>query len=160
MKKILLLLFLILSVSAYAQKLPDMGLTKVRINEADQTILAEIGPAGSNPAVKPGLFYYWYSANTIHSSQGGFSGTLLNGQYTEYYLNKNLKQQGTFKKGLKDGAWKNWNEDGTLSQTATWKKGVMATKTSNKFWKKLHFFRRKPRPDSLAKPLPQPKNRS
>jgi hypothetical protein len=158
MKNILLLLLLILPVSVSAQKLPDLGPTKVRINEADKTIVAEIDVSGSAPTVKPRLFYYWYSAGSVHSTQGGFSGTLLNGQYTEYYLNKNLKQQGTFKKGLKNGTWKSWNEDGTLSQTATWKKGIMATKTPNKFWKKLHFFRRKPRPDSLAKPLPKPKN--
>lgn len=155
MKKILLVLSFVLSVSAYAQKLPDMGNIKVRIAEADKTILAELNPVRSHPLLKPNLFYFWYSANAVHATQGGFSGTLLHGLYTEFYLNKNLKEQGVFKKGLKDGIWKDWNEDGTLSQAVTWRRGVMVNKTAKPFWKKLHLFKRKLKAtgaDSLANP--------
>jgi hypothetical protein len=143
MKKILLVLSFMLSVSAYAQNLPDMGNTKVRIVEADKTTLAELNPVTSHPPLKSNLFYFWYSANAIHATQGGFSGKLLNGPYTEFYLNKNLKEQGVYKKGLKDGIWKDWNEDGTLSKAITWRRGVMMNKTAKPFWKKLHFFKRK-----------------
>jgi antitoxin component YwqK of YwqJK toxin-antitoxin module len=153
MKKILLSFFLILSAAANAQKLPDVGLTKVRINEADKTIVAEIGGTDIHPSAKPNLSYYWYSANQIHSTQGGFSGTLLNGQYTEYYLNKNLKEQGAFKKGLKDDVWKSWNEDGTLKQTVNWHKGLVVIKNKSKFWKHLPFWHHRHKTDSLAKPV-------
>jgi antitoxin component YwqK of YwqJK toxin-antitoxin module len=155
MKKVLVLLCFMISASAFAQKLPYTGLNRVRIVEADQTILAEINEGSSNPSVKPDLFYYWYSANAIHATQGGYSGKLLNGPYTEFYLNKNLKEQGSFKKGLKDGIWKSWKEDGTLSHTFTWKNGRMVVKTQKPFWKKLNIFKRKaqrPAADSLSKP--------
>jgi hypothetical protein len=156
MKKILLLLFLLISISAYAQKLPDMGLNMVHIVELDKTVVAELDEAGTRTSVKSTLFYFWYAANTIHSTQGGFSGTLLDGGYTEYYLNKNLKEQGSFKRGLKNGTWKNWNEDGTLIQTIIWKNGLIFTQTPKKFWKKLNIFKHKPKPtqpDSLVNPI-------
>src|SRR5258708_1659280 len=140
MKRILLILLLLTSGSAYAQKLPDIGLNKVRIIESDKTIVAEIYPAGSKPNIKTDLYYFWYSANMIHATQGGFSGSLLNGQYTAYYLNKNLKEQGSFKKGLKNGVWKTWNEDGTLNQASTWKDGFIVSETPISFWKKLNVF--------------------
>jgi antitoxin component YwqK of YwqJK toxin-antitoxin module len=155
MKRILFIICLFISGSVYAQKLPDIGLNRVRIIEADKTILAEINPISSVPSPKTNLFYYWYNANTIHSTQGGFSGTLLNGQYTEYYLNKNLKEQGIFKNGLKNGVWKSWNEDGMLSQTIKWKNGLVVSKTPSRFWKKLKIFKRKTKTtkaDSLVKP--------
>ncbi len=156
MKRVtLILLFFLVSVASYGQKLLDMGFSKIRISEADKTILAEINPVNHNPKAHQDLFYYWYSANIIHSTQGGYSGQLLNGQYTEYYLNKNLKEQGIFKKGLKDGNWKDWNEDGTLNQTATWKNGMLVTKSPSPFWKKINIFKRRPKQlstDSLAKP--------
>jgi len=155
MKRILLLLLLLTSGSAYAQKLPDIGLNKVHITEGDKTIVAEIYPLGSNPKVKADLYYYWCNANMIHSTQGGFSGTLLNGHYTEYYLNKNLKEQGAFKKGLKDGIWKTWSEDGTLNQASIWKDGLIVSETPISFWKKLNVFKRRakrPVSGSLSKP--------
>lgn len=154
MRKILVILFLLGSASVYAQRLPDAGLSTVRINESTKTIVAEISQIGDNPSVKPGLFYYWYSANAIHATQGGFSGKLLNGRYTEYYLNKNLKEQGAFKKGLKSGTWRTWNEDGTVSQVSNWEKGVLVPNEPVSFWKKVKNVIRKILPhhtDSLKK---------
>jgi len=143
MKKILLIGFFLLSISANAQKLPDFGFNKVRLAESDKTILAETAPVNSNPKAKANLFYYWYGANEIHVTQGGFSGKLLNGSYTEFYLNKNLEEQGSFKKGLKNGTWKRWNEDGTLNQVTQWKNGLILVKEPVLFWKKLNIFKRK-----------------
>ena len=145
MKKILFIFISLISVSANAQKMPDFGFNKVRIAADDKTILAEIIPVGSNPKAKADLYYYWYSANMIHITQGGFSGKLLNGNYNEFYLNKNLEVQGAFKNGLKNGAWKTWNEDGTLALVANWKNGVMFDKKPGPFWKKLNIFKRKNR---------------
>ena len=155
MKKILVILFFLSPGALYAQKMPDRGFNKIRIQDTSKTILAEINPVNHQPKPKAGLYYFWYGANLIHFTQGGYSGKLLNGEYNEYYLNKNLKEQGFFKAGLKDGIWKSWNEDGSLAQQATWKKGILLLPDSASFWRRLNIFRKRekqPPVDSLAKP--------
>ena len=127
MKKLLLLMVL-MPMFCMAQKIPDSGFDKVRIADGTTTIQAELLPVNSDPSVKSDRFYYWYGGSLIHSTQGGFSGTLLNGTYNEYYLNKSLKEQGTFNKGLKDGVWKSWNSDGYLVQLYTWDNGLKSGK--------------------------------
>jgi antitoxin component YwqK of YwqJK toxin-antitoxin module len=109
---------------SFGQKMPDYGLHKIRITDTDRTILAEIIPVNAPPETRNNLTYYWYAANRIHTLQGGFSGQLLNGKYTEAFLNTNLRMEGTFKKGLKDGIWKDWNERGVLLQVVKWKNGI------------------------------------
>jgi len=145
MKNILLLICL-LPFCTYAQKLPDSGFDKMRIVEPDKIVQADLKEVASAPNIKSDRFYYWYSGNAIHSTQGGFSGRLLNGLYAEYYLNKNLKEQGIFKKGLKDGVWKKWNENGTLSNTTTWKNGLEVQPDNLPFFKRLNPFRKKEEP--------------
>lgn len=117
------LLSLLITASAFGQKLPEVGMN-VRIIENNRTIVAEIRPSGSDPAIDVASIYYWYGAGLIHQTQGGYSGKLLNGIYKEYYLNKNLKEQGTFIKGLKQGTWKAWSETGKLQQLFTYKHGL------------------------------------
>lgn len=124
MKKILFII--LIPLSGFAQKLPDFGIIKIRIPGEDKTILAEVYPVSKNVSPKNDKTYYWYGSNMIHTTQGGYNGKLLNGLYTEYYLNKNLKEQGLFKKGLKDGTWKTWNENGVLLQTSTWENGFLS----------------------------------
>lgn len=124
MKKLPIILLLLLSATAEAQQLPDMGLSKVRVNESDRNIQAETKPTGSLPEIETDRSYYWYSGGKIKITQGGYSGKLLNGRYSEFYLNKNLKEQGYFNKGLKNEVWKSWNENGVLIQTVTWKNGL------------------------------------
>src|ERR1700743_640462 len=143
MKRILFIVLLFGTDLAYAQKLPALDTNRVRITEKDQTILAQINPINSTPKIKSGLFYYWYSANGIHYSQGGFSGKLLNGTYNEFYADKNLKQQGAFNNGLKDGIWKSWNEDGTLSSDTKWKNGLVVSEAPPSFWRKINILKRK-----------------
>jgi antitoxin component YwqK of YwqJK toxin-antitoxin module len=120
------LLFLILLIPLYtaAQRLPYEAMLKVRITEADKTTVAEIRPVDDEPNIATDRLYYWYSANRIHQTQGGYSGKLLNGLFEEYYFNKNLKTQGSFKKGLKSGIWKSWNDNGSLNEEMTWKNGL------------------------------------
>jgi antitoxin component YwqK of YwqJK toxin-antitoxin module len=143
MRKIIVIFLFFISGSVYAQKLSDYGIDKVRIVETDKIIQAEIIPVNSAPAIKSDRFYYWYNDNSIHSSQGGFSGKLLNGLYEAYYLNHNLKEKGAFKKGLKNGIWKSWKEDGTLSQVANWKNGILIPEGSVSFWDKVNILKRK-----------------
>lgn len=108
----------------YAQKLPDFGLDRVRLTEAERTITAELLPVKHEPSIETDRSYYWYSGNQVQITQGGYSGKLLNGRYNEYYLNKNLKEQGEFKAGLKIGLWRSWNENGSLAQVINWKNGL------------------------------------
>jgi antitoxin component YwqK of YwqJK toxin-antitoxin module len=124
MKKLLAVLLGCIAFAANAQKLPDMGLYKIYVSETDRDIRAEINPVESGPNVQTDRSYYWYSSGKIKITQGGYSGKLLNGQYNEFYLNKNLKEQGEFKKGLKSGLWKSWTENGKLVQAINWKNGV------------------------------------
>lgn len=152
MKYFILIFLCFVYVEAFGQKLPDYGLNKVRIAQTDKTIVAEIKPVSLDPSIKQNLVYYWYSANIIHNTQGGFSGKLLNGQYTEYYPDKNLREQGEFKNGLKDGIWKSWNDDGILTATTNWKRGSEITVKKLPIWKRVHLFGKKAKTaDSLSK---------
>jgi hypothetical protein len=143
MRNILTVIFLLIAGAVFAQKIPETAIYRVRIYESDKTILAEITPVKSPPRAKAGLDYYWYGANIIHATPGGYSGKLLNGRYTEFYPDKSLKAQGAFKKGLKTGVWKTWNADGALGQVTNWKKGVMTTEGPFSLWKKIKLFIRK-----------------
>jgi len=158
MRKILFAFLCLISASAYSQNLPNSGFDKVRLTEPDKVVQAELTPVASKPHLKKTLFYAWYSADVIHSTQGGYSGRLLNGKYNEFYLNKNLKEQGLYKNGLKTGPWKSWKEDGSLAAQVTWKNGTILPDSTISFWKKLPFFgKRKKQPDtsiSFWKKLP------
>jgi antitoxin component YwqK of YwqJK toxin-antitoxin module len=166
MRKLFFLLLLFPSV-AFAQKLPDYGFYKTRIANPDSIVEAEIQPINSLPRKRTELTYYWYSANTIHLTQGSYSGKLLNGAYEAYYPDKSLKSQGQFKKGLKDGIWRSWDNKGNMLELYTWKKGVKNGKyqlfdtsgilkesgsykqnslippDKRTFWKRLNIFRKR-----------------
>lgn len=75
--------------------------------------------------LKPDVFYYWYSLDSIFLTQQGYSGKLLDGSYSEYYPTKNLMAQGHFKMGLRHGEWKRWYVSGVLKDKYVWKDGVM-----------------------------------
>ncbi|MFI5161253.1 MAG: toxin-antitoxin system YwqK family antitoxin [Sphingobacteriales bacterium] len=140
MKRILVIFLLVSTGAVYAQKMPELSLYKIHIYGNDKTVVAEIKEINSKVHLKPCVFYYWYSADAIHTTQGSYSGTLLNGQYDEYYLNKNIKEQGTFNKGVKTGIWRTWNEDGTLNQAEKWKNGVL-NKGPVSFWRRINIFK-------------------
>jgi len=95
---------------------------KVILNQADRTIVAYVKPSG-NVNIEVDKRYYWLSSNQIRSTQGGFSGKLLNGTYEEFYLNKGLKESGKVYKGLKTGVWKRWAEQGNLIDDYNWSAG-------------------------------------
>jgi len=135
----LLLILLFVPGFLQAQKIPDYGLYKVRILEADKIELIEINPVSGQPKLKKDRFYYWYMSDNVHMTQGGFSGQRLNGMYNAYYPDKNLKEQGVFENGLKTGTWKNWKDDGTLYEVSNWKEGIKQPDIKVPFWKKLHL---------------------
>jgi antitoxin component YwqK of YwqJK toxin-antitoxin module len=95
------------------------------INYLDKVVYASVMTNSKKVSVKNDRFYYWYKANDIKTSQGGFEGKLLDGSYTEFYPDKNLKEQGFFKTGLKNGVWKTWHHNGKLASISKWKKGKL-----------------------------------
>lgn len=124
MKKILLIIICIfITQVSFGQQIPEVGVTVVHLNTVDKNIIAEVYPLKSDPTPNPSNYYFWYGAGTIHQTEGGFSGKLLNGKYSEYYPNKNLKAQGSFKKGLKNDIWKSWDENGNLKELTTYHGG-------------------------------------
>ncbi|WP_437921191.1 toxin-antitoxin system YwqK family antitoxin [Sphingobacterium sp. LRF_L2] len=72
---------------------------------------------------KSNALYYWYQSQKIQQTQGGYTGKLLDGQYTFFYPSKQLAKQGSYKRGLAHGQWKAWNNNNRLSKEETWKKG-------------------------------------
>lgn len=109
--------------TAGAQGLLKEQTSRVTTVEADRSITAYVLPVKREPVVDPDVTYYWFKAGRIHHTQGGFSGRLLNGHFTSFYLAKNLKEEGYFKKGVRSGLWRNWRENGILERAAYYRKG-------------------------------------
>jgi len=126
--KIRLILLLILgwvsSTATQAQSYVDGLLShKITVHYPDHTVIAVVKPTGI-VATQSDATYYWFSGNQINTTQGGYSGKLLNGNYQDFYLNKNLKEAGAFEQGLKTGRWKSWSDDGVLKDEYTFKSGI------------------------------------
>ena len=72
--------------------------------------------------------YYWFKSQRILITQGGSSGSLLNGEYESFYKNNQLAEKGLFKKGLKHGAWRFWGTNGILIHQENWSNGIQIGK--------------------------------
>jgi antitoxin component YwqK of YwqJK toxin-antitoxin module len=128
MKKYLLffLLFSVTQLNAQ-QYLKDFELTSYKhtLNYEDHKVVfmaQQITAVLSK--VDASKTYYWLVNREIKSSQGGYSGKLLHGLYSDFYLNNALKEQGVFRMGLKEGNWKCWTEAGVLISETYYKNGV------------------------------------
>ncbi len=124
---IILLLSLINQKMGYGQKpnIPDLKKQEFTISSADSVIVFEVvSKKDPNIKVQNDRKYYWYYANAILITNGGYDGKLLNGNYTSFFINKNLKEKGKFKDGLKIGEWKIWYENGNLKEVSFWKNGL------------------------------------
>lgn len=128
MKWLTVLLCFCCAGGVYAQKTMDLLVNNRVILHSDGYIIyADVAREPSKQKADTRLFYYWYSANDIKKTKGGFQGKLLHGQYTKFYANKNLHTQGKFKKGIQVGEWKYWYHNGELSEIKHWrKKGTVA----------------------------------
>ncbi|HEY8781586.1 MAG TPA: hypothetical protein VIM16_08240 [Mucilaginibacter sp.] len=121
----------------------DDGYSQIRIVDTSQEIRADILPFKTDPKIRNDRYYYWYLNNVIHSTQGGYTGQLLNGHYVAFYPDKNLKEEGDFKRGLKDGEWKTWNRKGDLTSVTTWNEGTAVPDNQQPIWKKIPFLKKK-----------------
>jgi hypothetical protein len=125
-KLILMLCLAFIALPVLAQKNLE-GTQKnytVDVNTSDG--YARVTVINKKPNFKPKskVFYYWYAYGKIMSTMEGYDGHLLNGIYTCFYDNNNLKEKGFFKKGLKVGRWKAWFENGALKEESNWCAGL------------------------------------
>lgn len=128
------IVFFLIGFSCYAQsKLGSLDLETYRHNLSFSDYQASFYtlPEVKVKKAKLGREYYWLSGRQINITSGGYSGKLLHGKFSSFYLNKQLKEQGEFKKGLKEGEWKEWNIDGRLLAITHYSKGI----ASGKFYK-------------------------
>jgi hypothetical protein len=96
----------------------------VTVNQDRSTIKAEIYNGDKRPEAEVEKQYAWYAYRKILLTSGGYEGKLLNGSYSEFYLNDQLLAKGKFKMGLKTKEWRYWYPDGTLKEIITWNRGV------------------------------------
>lgn len=93
--------------------------TGTETSKIDATIIID-----RHPKASPQKTYYWFDNRVIHSTRGGYSGTLLNGQYVEYYYpENNLLTKGSFRNGLRHGTWSIWDVNGILRERSEWHNG-------------------------------------
>ena len=124
----LLTIFLICGamVASAQSYLPEYVQHRNTVNYSDHYITFFVRPLKEDIIPDPQRRYYWYSANDVRSTQGGFSGKLLNGPYSDFYKNKQLKEQGNFIAGLKTGNWRSWMDNGVLKEDSRWRKGLQS----------------------------------
>jgi hypothetical protein len=122
----LLSFFLGVFSSAQAQRkyLRQVVHDRVVVNSPDSTVVTYVWPVGNKEVeAEEEKVYYWYKADKVRTSRGGFGGKVLHGDYTSFYIDQNLKEKGKFVKGLKVGTWKAWYPNGELKEIMHWKKG-------------------------------------
>lgn len=125
---ILLSLFISCSLITCAQKFEIEN--KFHIKQDNKSIVFHVLDTDESQLKKysPEKTYYWFKAQKVLNTQGGSSGSLLNGAYEAFYKNNQLAEKGSFKKGLKHGAWKYWNDKGMLILRENWNKGTQTGK--------------------------------
>ena len=120
------LLAVSIAISTQAQGVIDAYLThRVTLNQADQDIVTYVKPVRLKH-LQAAQQYHWFAKGQISSTQGGYSGKLLNGPNQAFYANKSLKESGHFAAGLKVGSWKSWTDSGLLREDYTWSAGKKA----------------------------------
>jgi len=119
---LVLSLFFISSTNAGSKK--DKEIHTININNKENTIKADVSSTKGKVVAVDSLTYYWHAYNKIMETKGGFDGKLLNGNYTVFYINNNLKEKGKFKNGLKNGKWILWYDSGKIQEISCWKNGI------------------------------------
>ena len=124
--RLLFILFVAMCTKTSAQKNLLAGYTHT-INYSDHKITLQLQEMGQERKfTDPAKKYYWFSSNQIKVTQGGYSGKLLDGNYSDYYLNNNLKEKGRFDMGLKTGEWNYWTDKGILLSKVNYRDGILS----------------------------------
>lgn len=103
---------------------------KFHIKQDDKSIVFRVLDTDDSQLKKynPNKNYYWFKSQKVLATQGGSSGSLLDGIYESFYKNNQLAEKGLFKKGLKHGVWKHWAPNGILVSQENWSKGTQTGK--------------------------------
>ncbi|MCB0395294.1 MAG: hypothetical protein KDD36_01495 [Flavobacteriales bacterium] len=67
--------------------------------------------------------YAWHRSYEIHRTVGGVDGQVLNGWYTQYHKDHDLRKRGKYRFGLKVGKWMQWDENGHVRQIVNYRQG-------------------------------------
>lgn len=116
---------------------------KLRLATPEGYVEARTTVKAIMPNPRADRWYHWVRAQTIHRTQGGYTGTLLHGPYSAFDAESRLVEQGKFRKGVKHGEWRYWNADGTLFRVEYWRNGRDVTAKRKEPWSSRHFKRRK-----------------
>jgi hypothetical protein len=119
----LFFVFFVLPIHDLCSQSSNKNHVQVNVNEKTESMVFSVLNSKKSIKISSQKFYFWYSSNQIKSTQGGYSGKLLDGVYTCFYLNNNLKEKGIFKLGLRDKSWNSWHENGKLSEVSIWNNG-------------------------------------
>lgn len=127
--KYLILFFVMLppcGLNSQIQNPDEEGIkNSVFVKNVTETIRAELLSYDSRPIrIRSDRFYYWFKAQKILHTQGGFGGRVLDGKYTAYFPDNNLKETGYFRAGLKIGKWQCWFVNGQLMEETSWRRGL------------------------------------
>lgn len=120
-----LLLLPILGKGQYRGQMLDVDNYRHTVsNGMGKFVFRVLSGDGKSTGTSEKYWYSWYSGNEIHSTQGGYSGRLLHGEFLAYYPTRGLKQNGIYDHGLKSGKWTFWRENGTLESVLLYRKGI------------------------------------
>lgn len=72
--------------------------------------------------LREGTWKSYFENNKI-ASEISYSQNILDGKYTIYWENGNIKLTGKYENGLQEGIWQQYNEDGILTITTLFKEG-------------------------------------
>lgn len=119
---------LLFSLFGFSQKFEIEN--KFHIKQDDKSIVFRVLDSDESQLKKynPNKNYFWFKSQKVLSTQGGSSGSLLDGVYESFYKNNQLAEKGLFKKGLKHGIWKFWSPNGVLIHQENWSKGIQTGK--------------------------------
>ncbi|MCB0761753.1 MAG: hypothetical protein KDC12_09545 [Flavobacteriales bacterium] len=95
------------------------------VRTEDERILVHLWSKDKAIRTLPDCEYTWFYAGQLKTTQGGYDGVLLHGDFRRFDKEGNLIENGKFLKGLKSGEWKTWNADGTLVRIDNYKNGTL-----------------------------------
>jgi len=122
----MLVLMIFLFISCKSEK--DIVSTfKRTISYSDSTVYFQA--TQEEPKIKQALkvnaFFYYLKNGAIASTEAGYYGEVLNGEFAVVNTENQLISKGNFDEGLKEGVWIRWNERGSIVKKTPYENGVV-----------------------------------
>ncbi|WP_179008677.1 toxin-antitoxin system YwqK family antitoxin [Winogradskyella forsetii] len=116
--KYLIIIALFFSCGANKSTIHQKKIQSTTFKEDFSVTTEEFNPSSN-------ITYYWYKSNEILQSKGEYSGELLHGTYTRYYITNQLEEKGEFNYGLKTKQWRSWFANGQLQSIRNYSNGKL-----------------------------------